>query len=120
MKSYKSGQFASMPGPGDPETWGPYSGHPLDPRQPAEDDSTTREETRFEIIRERITGSHGDIGWFTEAVEDVDVSILYSLVDGYLDGDMDVVRKALDTLIDYAAPCEEDITDAIRNGHGRP
>lgn len=24
--------YARIPGPGDPETWGPYTGHPLDPR----------------------------------------------------------------------------------------
>ena len=28
----------SMPGPGDQETWGPYQGHPGDPRQPFEFD----------------------------------------------------------------------------------
>ena len=31
-----------FPGPGDEETWPPYSGHPNDPRAPAEDDEDDR------------------------------------------------------------------------------
>lgn len=29
-------------GPGDPETWGPYTGHPLDPRNPGPPDDEDR------------------------------------------------------------------------------
>jgi len=39
----------NMPGPGDEATWGPIT-HPMDPRQPAEADETTRAEARNEII----------------------------------------------------------------------
>lgn len=30
--------WRNMPGPGDPETWPPCTGHPMDPRTPPEPD----------------------------------------------------------------------------------
>lgn len=37
-----------MPGPGDPETWPPYTGHPNDPR--ADDEEDEVEDPRIEQI----------------------------------------------------------------------
>lgn len=52
MKTYRFGD--SLPGPGDPETWPAYIGHPNDPRgDPDEsvDDDWTAEEIAEESAR---------------------------------------------------------------------
>lgn len=40
------------PGPGDPETWGPYTGHPNDPRAQEHDDNEDREDEKRETRRQ--------------------------------------------------------------------
>ena len=101
----------NMPGPGDEATWGPYTGHPGDPRQPAEDDSIVREEARNEIIGQRI---RSDIVWLTEAVEEADDTVLLSMVDGFLEDDWPRVKAAIETILDYCSPTEEEVTSHIR------
>lgn len=103
--------FNRMYGPGDEETWSPYEGHGLDPRQPAEEDSTTRDEARNALIAQRI---RSDIVWLTEAVEEADDKVLLSMVDGYMNDDWKRVKAALDTVLDYASPTDEEITEHIR------
>ena len=45
MKTYTD--FNNLPGPGDEETWGPCTGHPMDPRSPDIDGV-------FDDMRERM------------------------------------------------------------------
>ena len=54
--------FNHMPGPGDPETWGPCYGHPLDPRTP------DPYEPSYEELRDRtaqIIADDQDLFWDT-------------------------------------------------------
>ena len=102
---------AHMYGPGDEETWSPYAGHPLDPRQPAEADETTRAEARNEIIGQRI---RSDIVWFTEAVEEAEDITLQVLVASFLQQDWITLGAAMEKILDYASPTDEEITDHIR------
>ena len=44
----------NMPGPGDPETWGPCTGHPMDPRTP---ESLPDDECDVEELLERYVAS---------------------------------------------------------------
>jgi len=101
----------NMPGPGDEATWGPYTGHPGDPRQPAEDDSIVREEARNEIIGQRI---RSDIVWFTEAVEEAEDITLQVLVASFLQQDWITLGAAMEKILDYCSPTDEEITDHIR------
>ena len=48
--------WRNMPGPGDPETWPACTGHPMDPRTPAEVPFDERSrEAQLEILVERFT-----------------------------------------------------------------
>lgn len=58
--------WRNMPGPGDPETWGPCTGHPNDPR--TEDGTERFEETRDRMIQERML----KVDWFREALSEMD------------------------------------------------
>ena len=54
----------NMPGPGDPETWGPCTGHPGDPRTVDPTETPEFEEKQREMWEERMT----DPGWISEAI----------------------------------------------------
>jgi hypothetical protein len=56
-------------GPGDPETWGPYLGHPLDPRtdDSADDDTLTAEEAR-EMAADELDRCSYSLSWFLNDV----------------------------------------------------
>ena len=63
----------NMPGPGDPETWGPCTGHPGDPRTVDPTETPEFEEKQREMWEERMT----DPVWISEAVgEASDVTML--------------------------------------------
>jgi hypothetical protein len=90
--------WRNMPGPGDPETWGPCTGHPNDPRTP--DDTERFEETREKIIETRMR----DVGWFREALAEADDDQIKEIMDAVkteCDVGMDqmidkIVRKYVD------------------------
>ena len=57
--------FNNMPGPGDPETWGPCAGHPLDPRTVHIEETAAYEEAKDSVYREKVS----DIGgYFIESI----------------------------------------------------
>ena len=100
-----------MPGPGDEETWGPYTGHPLDPRQPLEADETVREEARLEIIDQWIMK---DIGTLTEAIEESSDATLRKLWKGFYLQDTKSLIESMEEISRHCEPDDEEITDHIR------
>ncbi len=103
--------FRNMPGPGDEETWSPYSGHPLDPRQPLEEDSQTREEAKLEIMDQRIMK---DIAILCEAIEESSDATLRKLWMGYYLEDTKALIEAVGEIVQHCEPDDEQITDKIR------
>jgi hypothetical protein len=67
------------PGPGDAETWPPFSGHPHDPRTPEDDsDDTTAEliaEVRCFIVAAELAAMNGDMDKAREALIEAKLSI---------------------------------------------
>ena len=45
---------ATCPGMGDEATWGPCTGHPMDPRTPDEGDEITNEQAFEELLEQRL------------------------------------------------------------------
>ena len=63
---YKQSDWRRMPGPGDEETWGPCTGHPMDPRtpEPIEESGWYQDKAKEEFLS-RLD----DIGgWFLESI----------------------------------------------------
>lgn len=65
-----------MPGPGDPETWGPCTGHPLDPRTVRIEDTAEFEEKATQMFEERVSDFNG---FFLESFTEADDSELVKL-----------------------------------------
>ena len=67
------------PGPGDAETWPPFSGHPHDPRTPDDDsDDTTAEliaEVRCFLVVAELAAKRGEMVKAREALIEAKLSI---------------------------------------------
>lgn len=72
----------NMPGPGDPETWPPCTGHPNDPRTPeAYEDSDEYKERKQEIFEERVKDLYG---YLTESFTEASTESLTALAHALL------------------------------------
>ncbi len=67
------------PGPGDAETWPPFSGHPHDPRTPEDDsDDTTAEsiaDVRCFLVVAELAAKRGEMVKAREALREAKFSI---------------------------------------------
>ena len=73
----------NMPGPGDEETWGPCTNHPMDPRTPeAFEDSDEAQELKHELYEKRVKDIDGYLPEsFTEAARESLTELAAALVD---------------------------------------
>ena len=100
--------WRSMPGPGDPETWGPCQNHPNDPRTPDDTD-------RFESVRERMIESRmKKVDWFREALSEADdeqMLRIMAAVDSGIDKDLD---KLIGKIVrEYVEPNDWEVGEQI-------
>ena len=113
--------FTNMPGPGDPETWGPCTGHPGDPRTVDKTETPEFEDERLLITKERILDIRGyHLESFSEAPDEWAAG-LAKLVIQWLDAPSDRL-KAIETdigvlvavqLTGYCTPTDEDVLEAL-------
>jgi len=100
-----------MPGPGDPETWGPCTNHPNDPRTP--DDTVRLEEKEAEIIQARLI----DIGWFREAIAEADdeqIEQLMKLVAANVCKEGADIANHINRIVsEYVVPNDWEVGEAI-------
>ena len=100
--------WRNMPGPGDPETWGPCTNHPNDPRTP--DDTG-----RFEEVRERMTDERvADLKWYREALAEIEedkVAKIRSLAGEGKYKEMAVAMR--DAIREYLTPTENEVQEQI-------
>jgi len=103
--------FRNLPGPGDPETWGPCLNHPNDPRTP--DWSGEIEERKEEIYLNRLQDLDGYfIEIFTEAAE----SDLRGLAEAVADADAQAIATAVLAMArKYCEPSDEETREEIDN-----
>ena len=102
MKTYA--RLNDLPGPGDPETWGPCTGHPLDPR--TEDETALYDAVVERIFSERME----DLSWFMDAFSEAGPELYAPLHSAYQAHDGEALVKALfDIAYAYMTPTETDI-----------
>ncbi len=102
----------NLPGPGDPETWGPCTGHPMDPRTEDVRDTRLFEDTKEYITSKRFADLRGSfLESFTEYCSD---EWLKELAEAIQSGD---AQKAGDMLIDECYrniyPSDEDVIERM-------
>jgi len=113
MKRYKY-PYSNMPGPGDEETWGPCTGHPLDPRTPEPIENTDEfADMKESMQEERIKDING---WFIESFSEAPDATLKELSDCVLAGDNLRVGDIVSDLVHrYCTPDDEDVREAMGN-----
>ena len=109
--------YSRIPGPGDPETWGPCTGHPLDPRTVDVRDTTEFEEMRDKIIAKRFKDLNG---WFQESFCEYNSDEnLKELSDAVQAGE---AQKVGDIVIDMVyrglTPSDEDVIEELNYERG--
>jgi len=101
--------FTNIPGPGDPETWGPCTGHPMDPRTPDTSEAVSEEQER--ICNERMNDLNG---LFVESITEAPDANLAELRDAIKSGDN---LKAGDIVSDmvyrYCTPSEDEAAESL-------
>mgnify|MGYP001826953003 FL=1 len=113
----------NMPGPGDPETWGPCTGHPGDPRTVDPTETAEFEEKQREMWEERISDING---WFIEAIGETNDATLKRLSDKVLACDDPPTEKQLQDIGRmlyvmqelYNWPKDEDVIEALSGDGG--
>lgn len=111
MTTYRN--MNNIPGPGDPETWGPCTNHPLDPRTPdAQFDEDVIEEKRLEMANARLKDS---TDWLREAFSEADEQKLLQMwVAAFSADDPKLVgHLATQLMADYVLPSEEEAAEAL-------
>ena len=103
----------NLPGPGDEETWGPCTGHPLDPRTPDmhyTDDQIG--EKQFDMTLERLRESPA---WVIEAfTEYTDSAPFEKIRQGILQDNQGTVMEGVwDLLEAYVMPSEDEAAQAM-------
>lgn len=112
--------YARIPGPGDEATWMPYSGHPLDPRAPLDDDAYwDAPSTGIDDAWDRAQSIAHDPAALDELQADgpLDYSKVYIKIDGQqvdLFGAADLLRLRIMAGRHAEADCiARDMTDAL-------
>jgi len=97
-----------LPGPGDPETWGPCTGHPMDPRTP--DEEGLFDDMREQLFRERM----GDTEYWVDALAEADKFRIDALRQAYALHDMPGLVGALFAIChDWMVPTDGEIWERI-------
>jgi len=96
-----------MPGPGDPETWGPCTNHPNDPRTP--DFDTMHEEKKQEMVAERSK----NIGWFREALGEAADAVIEKLIDALTKDTGPVAQIVQGIVSEYVEPNDWEVGEAL-------
>jgi hypothetical protein len=104
--------WRNMPGPGDPETWGPCTNHPNDPRTP---DAAVSEdelhEARLLIAENRVNAS---LDWVFESFSEAPDEVMRQVWEAFLAGDTQRIGKLVEGLIEgYVLPSEEAAAEAL-------
>jgi hypothetical protein len=100
--------WRNMPGPGDPETWGPCQNHPNDPRTP--DDTERVERVTAEIIAKRMN----DVGWFREALAEADDDQIKEIMDAVkMECDVGMDQMIAKIVRKYVEPNEWEVIEEI-------
>jgi hypothetical protein len=100
--------WRNMPGPGDPETWGPCRNHPNDPRTP--DISERFEQVEQQIIERRMS----DWQWFQEAIAEANeeqIKSIMALVTSK--GDDNLGGTIYGIVADYVRPNDWEVGEQI-------
>lgn len=111
MTTYRN--MRDIPGPGDPETWPPCNGHPLDPRTPdmyPTDDQIS--DKQYDMMMDRLRESPA---WVIEAfTEYTDSEPFEKIRQGILQDSQGTVMEGVwDLLEAYVMPSEDEAAQAM-------
>ena len=96
-----------IPGPGDPETWGPCMSHPGDPRTEDMTETPEWEDTKEQMTNERIRDLNGCL---VESITEASDMNLSELAEAIIIGDaLRVGDIVIDLAHRYCTPSDEDI-----------
>ena len=98
----------NLPGPGDPETWGPCTGHPMDPRTPDIDGQF--DDMREQMFRDRME----DAEYWVDAFGEASNEQIEALCQAYKRHDIPELMNAIFAIC-YAwmVPTDEEIFEEL-------